>query len=198
MATLTTELEAVNSMLAHIGESPVNSLSNTNSLPVAALTALTVLHEISREVQSEGWHFNTADKLTLSPSASTSKIELPPNTLFVDALDKNVDVVQRGLILYDRKNNTQTFTKEVVVKMMYLLDWSELYEAARRYIILRASRVFQGRLIGSRELEQLIARDEFQAKSRLEEIDASGSDRTIFDNYDVASRIGINRNYELL
>ena len=81
---------------------------------------------------------------------------------------------------------------------MVLLDWDDLHETARRYITLRASRVFQGRMVGSRELESLIARDEYQARARLEEMDSSGSDRTIFDNYDVASRIGINRNYDLL
>lgn len=196
MATLTTKLEAVNSMLGHIGETPVNSISNAVSLPVSAATALGVLDEISREVQSEGWHFNTTNKHTLSPL--DGKITLPDNTLHVDALDKHIDVVQRGLTLYDRENNTTTFTKDIKVVLMVLLDWDDLHETARRYITLRASRMFQGRIVGSRELEALIARDEYQARARLEEIDSSGSDRTIFDNYDVASRIGINRNYELL
>jgi hypothetical protein len=53
-------------------------------------------------------------------------------------------------------------------------------------------------MVGSRELEALIARDEFVARSRLEESDYGSSDRTIFDNFDAASRIGLNRNYELL
>ena len=48
-----------------------------------------------------------------------------------------------------------------------------------------------------RELEALIARDEFIAKSLLEEVDSRGSDRTIFDNYDVYTGIGINRNYDI-
>lgn len=196
MATLTTKLEAVNSMLGHIGESPVNSISSSASLPISAATASGILDEISREVQSEGWHFNTTNKHTLSPL--DGKITLPDNTLHVDALDKHVDVVQRGLSLYDRENNTTTFTKDLNVVLMVLLDWDDLHETARRYITLRASRVFQGRMVGSRELEALIARDEYQARARLEEMDSSGSDRTIFDNYDVASRIGINRNYELL
>ncbi len=50
--TRTTELEAVNTILSTIGESPVNSLTGT--LPVDATTALNVLDEISREVQSAG------------------------------------------------------------------------------------------------------------------------------------------------
>lgn len=197
MATLTTKLEAVNAMLGHIGESPVTSISSTASLPISASTALGILDEISREVQSEGWHFNTELKVTLSPTGN-GNITLSEDILEVDTTDISIDVVQRGLVLFDRSNNTSRFTKDLEVNLTRLLDFTSLPEAARRYITLRASRVFQGRMVGSRELEALIARDEYQARARLEEMDSGGSDRTIFDNYDVSSRIGINRNYQLI
>ena len=197
MATLTTKLEAVNAMLGHIGESPVTSISSTASLPISASTALGILDEISREVQSEGWHFNTELKVTLSPTGN-GVIALSEDILEVDTTDISIDVVQRGLVLFDRSNNTSSFTKDLEVNLTRLLDFTSLPEAARRYITLRASRVFQGRMVGSRELEALIARDEYQARARLEEMDSGGSDRTIFDNYDVSSRIGINRNYQLI
>lgn len=197
MATLTTKLEAVNAMLGHIGESPVTSISSTASLPISASTALGILDEISREVQSEGWHFNTELKVTLSPTGN-GVIALSEDILEVDTTDISIDVVQRGLVLFDRSNNTSRFTKDLEVNLTRLLDFTSLPEAARRYITLRASRVFQGRMVGSRELEALIARDEYQARARLEEMDSGGSDRTIFDNYDVSSRIGINRNYQLI
>ena len=58
-----TELESVNVILSTIGESPLNSLSG--SLPVDGTVAKNVLSEISREVQSAGWHFNTHYKLSL-------------------------------------------------------------------------------------------------------------------------------------
>ena len=196
MPTLTTKLEAVNSMLGHIGESPVNSISDTNALPVSAATAITVLDETSREVQTEGWHFNTEKDVTLTPNGGT--ITLPTDVLQVDATDSSVDIVQRGATLFDRKSNSSTFTADLKVTLLRLLDWDYLPETARRYVTLRAARIFQGRIVGSRELEALIARDEYQARSRLEESDYGTSDRTIFDNFDASSRIGLNRNYELL
>ena len=55
--TRTTELEAINTILSTIGESPLNTLSG--SLPVDGTMAKNVLNEINREVQSMGWHFNT-------------------------------------------------------------------------------------------------------------------------------------------
>ena len=196
MPTLTSKLEAVNSMLGHIGESPVNSISNTNALPVSAATAISALDEISRAVQSDGWQFNTEVNVSLSP-AGDGTITLSEDILELDPIDTSIDVVQRGLSLFDRSNNTTVFTKDLKVNQTRLLDWDSLPEQARRYITLRASRVFQGRIIGSRELEALIARDEYKAYAALMDFDGGSSDRTIFDNYDVASRIGINRNYDL-
>tara|TARA_R100001440_G_scaffold25387_2_gene41459 strand:+ start:302 stop:886 length:585 start_codon:yes stop_codon:yes gene_type:complete len=193
MATLTSQLESVNVMLGHIGEAPINTL--TGSLPVSATTALSTLNEVSKEIQSEGWHFNSEKDVTLSPVDGT--ITVPTNAVQVDAEDKTIDLVQRGSSLFDRANNTSTFEKSVKVNLIRLLDWDSLPEEARRYITLRASRIFQGRTVGSRELEALIARDEYQARSRLEESDYGSSDRTIFDNYDAATRIGVNRNYDI-
>lgn len=193
MATLTSQLESVNVMLGHIGESPINTL--TGSLPISATTALAALNEVSKEIQSEGWHFNSEKNVTLSPTEGS--IAVPTDAVQVDADDKSVDVVQRGTVLFDRANNTSTFTESIKVNLVRLLDWDSLPEEARRYITLRASRIFQGRMVGSRELEALVARDEYQARSRLEESDYGSSDRTIFDNFDAATRIGLNRNYDI-
>lgn len=196
MPTLTTKLETVNSMLGHIGETPVNSIADTNALPVSAAMAVTIVDEVSREVQAEGWHFNTEDNVELTPD-SQGNIAIPEDIIELDVSDKTIDVVQRGLSLFDRRTNTTTFKDKITVSLIRLLDWDSLPEVARRYITLRASRVFQGRVVGSRELESLIARDEFQARARLMNTDGNTSDRTIFDSPDVASRIGINRNYSI-
>mgnify|MGYP003655188881 FL=1 len=193
---LTTELESVNQMLGHVGEAPVNSLADTAALPISASTALTTLREVSKEVQTEEWHFNTVTDYE-PIKEDTGKLRLPDETLFADAVDKTVDVVQRGVYLYDRKNQTSVFSATLKVDLTVQLSWDELVEAARRYITLRASRIFQGRVVGSAELQSLIAVDEMQARARLLELDAQSSDRTIFDSEDVARRIGVHRNYNI-
>ena len=186
-------------MLGHIGESPVNSISSSDALPVSAVTALSVLDETSREVQSEGWHFNTEIEVTLERNADDDTITLAADTdiIDVDSYDGSDDIVLRGLSLFDRCENLLTFTADVKVNLTRLLAFESLPEHARRYITLKASRVFQGRAVGSRELEALIARDEYTARARLEESDGVNSDRTIFGHFDAYSRIGINRNYRL-
>jgi len=197
MATLTTKLDAVNIMLGYITEAPVNSIANTVALPPSAALAKGILDEVSREVQQEGWHFNTAEDYTLEVNAS-NKLVLPDNVLQVDSVDSTYDVVQRGNTLFDRKNYTDTFTvDELKVNITFLLEYEELPEQARRYIALKAARAFANRLVGSREIEALIYRDEIRAKASMEEAEGNNSDRTIFDNYDTATRIGINRRIDL-
>jgi hypothetical protein len=195
MATL--KLNAVNTMLGYITEAPVNSIADTTALPPSAAIAKGILDEISREVQQDGWHFNTAQNYTLEIN-SNNEFVLPDNTLQVDSVDHSYDVVQRGTKLFDRENYTSEFTMdEIKVDITFLLDFEELPEQARRYITLKASRVFANRLIGSREIESLIYRDEIMAKSAMQEAEGNNSDRTIFDNYDAASRIGINRRNDI-
>jgi hypothetical protein len=197
MATLTTKLDAVNTMLGYVTEAPVNSIANTTSLPPSAALAKGVIDEVSREVQQDGWHFNTAQDYKLEANAS-NKFVLPNNVLQVDTVDTTYDVVQRGTTLFDRKKYTDTFTvDELKVNITFLLEYEELPEQARRYIALKASRMFANRLVGSREIEALIYRDEIRAKAAMEEAEGNNSDRTIFDNYDTATRIGINRRTDL-
>ena len=197
MATLTSKLNAVNTMLGYITEAPVNSIADTAALPPSAAIAKGILDEVSREVQQDGWHFNTAQNYTLEAN-NNNEFVLPDNTLQVDSVDHSYDVVQRGTKLFDRENYTSEFTvEELEVDITFLLDFEELPEQARRYITLKASRVFANRLIGSREIESLIYRDEIMAKASMQEAEGNNSDRTIFDNYDAASRIGINRRNDI-
>ena len=197
MATLTTKLDAVNTMLGYVTEAPVNSIANTTALPPSAALAKGVIDEVSREVQQDGWHFNKAQDYKLEANAS-NKFVLPDNVLQVDTVDTTYDVVQRGTTLFDRKNYTDVFTEdELKVNITFLLEYEELPEQARRYIALKASRMFANRLVGSREIEALIYRDEIRAKAAMEEAEGNNSDRTIFDNYDTATRIGINRRTDL-
>ncbi len=51
-----TELDAVNHVLMSVGESPVNTL--TTQSPEVAI-AQNTLRQVCREVQSEGWVYNT-------------------------------------------------------------------------------------------------------------------------------------------
>lgn len=197
MATLTTKLDSVNTMLGYLTEAPVNSIADSTAIPPSAALAKGILDEVSREVQSEGWHYNTAQDFKLEADGNNQFV-LPDNTMQVDSAGNAKDVIQRGLKLFDRKEQTDVFDEDqLTVDITFLLEFEELPEQARRYITLKSSRMLMNRLVGSRELEALIYRDELVAKSRMEEAEGRNSDRTIFNNYDAASRIGINRRLDI-
>jgi len=183
---LTTKLEAVNTMLGVIGESPVNTISGS-SLPVSVVTALNVLDEVSREVQSEGWHFNTEFEYPMARNSS-NQFPLPTNTLKIDVpIDKytDVDIVQRGTTLYDRKNHTDVFDEDMDVTITFELTFEELPQQFRTYVNIKAARKFANRFLGSPEIEAFTLRDEINAKATAVDSDSENADRTIFDNYDV-------------
>jgi hypothetical protein len=184
---LTTKLEAVNTMIAVIGEAPVNTLGGT-AVPITVVQAENVLDETSRAIQSEGWHFNTEHEYPFTPDATNSKITLPSNVLTIDLdpqIYTDVDPVQRGNTLYDRKNHTDVWTKEVKASVTFQLDFTEIPEQFRNYITIKSARIFSNRFLGSREIEGFALRDEVEAKARAIDSDSENADRTIFDNYSV-------------
>lgn len=185
--TPTTELEAVNLMLAVIGESPLSSLDD--STVVDAVLARNVLSEVSRAVQTKGWHFNTETEFPLLPDASTKEISVPTNCLRVVTTypTSDVDAVHRGKRLYDRKNHTYQFTKTVTVDMVVVLPFDELPETARHYIAVRASRVFQARTVGSETLYSFSKQDEQDALTALKKAEGvTGKHNILTGSYSVS------------
>jgi hypothetical protein len=181
-----TKLEAVNQMLTAIGESPVNTLFQGTS--VDARIAVQVLDEVDRAVQIMGWHFNTEKDYPLSRDVNNN-INLSQNIVRVDvdnSIYHDVDVVQRGTKLYDRKNHTFVFTQDLKGEIILLLSFEELPEPARYYITTRASRIFQDRVVGSGDAARSLINDEMLALAQLKEFDNDTGDPSVFDNYDVA------------
>ena len=180
--TVTTKLEAINVMLTAIGESPVNTITSSTTTDVSI--AIQILDNVSREVQSAGWHFNTDTNYLLAKNSS-DQIVLPTNCLRVDNSNKDadLDLVERGRKLWDRENHTYTITKDIRVNITWFLEFTELPETARRYITIRAARIFQDRMLASETLHAFHQVDELSALSALKEHEGDTRDHSIFDNY---------------
>ena len=200
----TTELKAVNTMLSAVGEPPINFLEGQKNADAAI--ARNILEEVSSEVQTAGWHFNTQFDVSLSPDGN-NEIVLADNVVRVDiayrttgtgssSLYDDRDITQRGSKLFNRSDNTYEFTKAVKAMVIYLLDWDDLPEPARRYITVRAARIFQDRMVGSQAHHAFSQQDEVRARALLREFEMDTGDYTIFDNYDVwniVARPRVNR-----
>ncbi len=183
----TSKLDAINTMLSAIGEAPVSSLS---SGLIEAEIAESILNTVDREVQSMGWHFNT--ELNKSFAQDTNgEIILPADILRADSTLKTdaPNLVQRGLKMYDRVNHTFTVSVDVALDVVIQLEFDDLPEVAKRYVVLRATRIFQDRVVGSGTLHEFQKADEDRAFIELRDFDKAADDHNIFDNYDTFSII---------
>ena len=196
----TTELEAINIMLAAIGEAPINSLTGT--LPVDARLAQSTLTEVNKEVQSEGWSFNTEIDVTLTRDGSNNHISLSTDVLRVDPnihQHTTIDAIQRGLKLYDRLNNKYEFDEDLICTVVYFRTFDEIPEPARRYITIKAARIFVDRLVSDDGLRTYTQQDETRARAILMETDLANGDHnvlrgdpsltSVFDTYSPANAL---------
>ena len=132
------ELDAVNAVLTNIGQSPVNSLTDSS---VDIGMAVRVLGNSSRELQLRGWSFNVDEEYTLT-SNSDSKIPITDTMLAVE-VDRftypKLDVVIRGSFLYNRYGNTYVFGSSIEAEVTWLLPWDELPPHAQNYITVTSA-----------------------------------------------------------
>mgnify|MGYP005813383727 FL=1 len=163
---LTTKLEAVNIILATINEGPVASIPAAAS-DFYGTQAETTLDEVSKEVQLEGWHFNTEYEVEITPSGGA--IAVPTDALKIDFHDPSVKGFQKGLFMYDSEDFSTTSWGSSAKKMdiVYYRAFTDLPEAANRYISIRAARVFASRYQSDGDTYSFTSIDERQARARL-------------------------------
>jgi hypothetical protein len=187
--TPTTELEAVNEILATIGEAPLNTLAG--ALPSDAATALTRLRSRSRSLQAKGWSFNMDFNFRMSPNGE-GEIALPANALSVDATD-DLHIISRGRRLYDRVNHTFKIGRAVQCDVIRFLPFDELPEYARQFIFMAAARRFQDQLLGDEALHQFTQRDETMAWAAFLDAEAEAGDYNVLRDSPSVSRIIMKR-----
>lgn len=191
--TPTTSLEAVNQMLATVGQAPINTLPSEAggaSPLVDAVVAENTLNEVTRKVQQEGWDFNTDYEYPIAPNGSNNLVP-PSNTLKIKVSKIHCwyDLVLRQSKMWDRKNLTFTITDTVKFDIVFGYDFEELPESLRQYIAIRASRIFQDRVLGSDTLHSYSEDDEIHARADWESDDNQTAKYSIFDDAATAETI---------
>lgn len=147
----TTELLAVNAMLATIGEAPVNTL--TGAIPVDAAKAYVKLGEASRELQSKEWSFNTDPGVVFNP-ASTGEVFVDGDVL--DFLPTSEPTLRlRGRRVYDPATRSFILSRSVTADVRFGLPFDELPELARLYLYFLAGRRFQDETLGDAALHRI-------------------------------------------
>ena len=185
MATTTTELDtelsAVNSILGAIGQSPITTLNFTN--PEISFI-YNILNEVNKDVQNEGWHFNTENHIKISPDAD-KHVTLPANTLRYDLndglSDRTKDVVTRHGRLYDLVHHTDEFDNDVYIDAVTLYPFADLPNVFQRYITYRAAVRAATQLVSNPQLVQLLQQDEAKSRASCIEYECDKGDPSFFN-----------------
>ena len=176
----TSELEAVNTLLTNIGQAPTITLDTTN--PQVSM-AQRVLDEVSMDVQTEGWVFNSEPGYPFHPDLKTKYIYIPENVIRLDAPASTLlDVIVRDGKLYDRIAHTNLWTCSQFLDVVWGTKWNDLPQNARHYITIRSANLFAMRATGSHEVAKYSEREESAARASLIEWETQQGDYSIFSN----------------
>ena len=180
--TLTSQIVAVNKMLRGAGFRSTSTLSG--SLPREVSAAQAILDEETTALQARGWLFNTEKAVKYSPDPVTGEITLATTVISVDGSktrreNVGLDLLQRGQVLFDRAGGTRVFTKAVYLDVTKRLDWDELPEYFKAYVMVRSARIFADTFVGTNTKHHYKLADETQAKKECLRQDTKNRDTRI-------------------
>ena len=171
-----TELNAVNSVLAAIGQSPVTTLDFEN--PETSFV-YNLIQECSRDVQDEGWVFNREEHYPLKPN-SDKHILIPNNVLRMDISQNDVyrttDVIKRDGKLYDKLHHTFEFRGTIYFDIVWLFPLTDLPSVFQRYITSMASKRAAIQMIDNPTLAQSLGEQVSLGRSACLEYESNQGD----------------------
>ena len=181
------KLDAVNLMLADLGDRPVNNLNDVNRLDVNL--AVQALEATARAILALGWWWNTEETEVVADN--NGHYNLPADWTSVKFLsggptsgERGVpSFVARGRRLFDVTNSTENFPggPEVTVRFARLLEFEQLPASAREYVYATASVRNQVRALGSAQVDPDLRQQAAFALALLrnEEVENSVEDLTL-------------------
>ena len=178
-----TELNAINEVLAAVGQAPVTTLDQTN--PDVSIIQQT-LNNVSREVQSEGWHFNKEYNYQINPQ-SDKTIPIPDNMLQLDVSTRyhgEKDVVRRNGKLYDKwkepRSDAYLFEEPIYADIIWYFDWDDLPTPIQDYIVARSAAIVSSRIVGDGQQYSMLQQREAYTRAMALEYECNQGDYTFF------------------
>ena len=163
----TTLLEAINTLLAAIGSSPVTNTDTPQNAD--AIIAKNNINRALRDIQTEKWYFNSESDYPLTPDVNGT-IHTPNNIINIDFTGRHGEgnrFVIRGKKLYDRLNHTFKIDEQLEADVVLCLEYDEIPESAAQYVIARAARRYQEEMLGDPSLRTWTKQDEDTARGNL-------------------------------
>jgi hypothetical protein len=179
-ALVATELAAVNQILGAVGQAPVTTLDQTN--PDVAI-AYTTLLDVNREVQAEGWSFNTETEYPFTPDTN-GEILIADNILLLDLSDlyenKGIEVVRRNGKLYNKIDHSFNWDGQLKCDVVWLFDFNDLPIPFRDYVAARGSVQASTKMIGESSVYQMLQQKEAMARANVMEYECNQGNYSFF------------------
>lgn len=153
-------LASINILLQTINELPIDSTDDLANSTTAQLAEMTI-NEVKKEVLSQGWHFNT-DKNYPFPPDTMGAISIPYNVLDIVA-SGGKNYIMRDWKLYNKDTFSFIFDEAVECDVVWDMDFNTITHPIRRYITIKAARIFQARTIGDQAAYAYTSQDESDA-----------------------------------
>jgi hypothetical protein len=169
---------------ASLNESSVSKRVENQTNPDVAI-ALNTLREVSREVQAEGWSYNTEFDYKITPD-SNNEIRIADDVLQMDlnqGYPENIekDAIFRGGKLYDKKAHSYEWTADTVyVDVVWYFDWESIPQPIQAYIVARAAAIVSSRIIGDSNQYQILQQKEANTRSQALEYECNQGDYSFF------------------
>lgn len=151
-------LDAVNEILSAVGVRPVDAL-DTDGTSLSAEAERWLDRELLR-IQSQGWHYNIRKDVTYSP-AEDGYIYPANEIIWVDSDqdDSTTDICLVGGRIYNRDDNTFTFTDDIKIRDCTLWDFACVPHPVRDYILKSAAYRFARAVRRELRLDPGVIRD---------------------------------------
>lgn len=180
VTTLTTKLEAVNSMLALVGERPINTLTNLNrAKPIAAVADL---DRETKKIQTQGWWFNRFFDQDLAPQ--NGKYIIPEEWTSVDLSRQthHLRFVVRDGFFFDMVDRTdEGFTDTLKINYIELFEFESLPHTAREAISAEAAVRFAGSQKASKAILTELRENARQSREPFEREELQNTDVNLFN-----------------
>lgn len=151
-----TKLEAVNRILVSMGELPVDDLEQ----PLTEVElALTHIDMANKEVQLDGWYFNT-ETVTLIPD-NKMIVSVPYDAVRVINLPYGYGTL--GSRIYDYINKTVKIGKDIDCTVIRVIEFENLPLSFALWVTLRAAKKYQNNTLTSAFLAENLQREETEA-----------------------------------
>lgn len=160
------DLEAINDMLAAIGEPAVLQIDDQSA---DVSNAMRILQRVNRQVQAKGWNFNINEAAVLVPDVDDNQIRWLPSYLRVMTTGATSYYSNMGGYVYDLSAQSTTFTAPITVEMVELKPYGEMPVVFRDYIVTKASREFNAKFFGSPEAEMYLREQEAELYQQVME-----------------------------